>query len=347
MSDKTKLAVIFGGASSEYGVSLKSAHSVLNNLNCEKYEIIKIGITRDGRWYHYTGDNEKILDGTWTQSNNNSCMFSPDTSVKSLIVIERDKIRNIAVDVVFPVLHGKNGEDGTIQGLLEMAGIPFVGCKMTASAACMDKGITNTLLESADIKKAKFVAFSVNDSESAIEEIEKKIAYPVFIKPANAGSSIGISKAHNRDELIESIRLASVHDQKLVAEETVIGKEVECAVMGNEDPIASVVGEIEPCNDFYDYEAKYDMESNLYIPARIDGKTAEKIRREAIKAYKVMGCKGFSRIDFFVCENNDVVLNEINTIPGFTSISMFPKLFEASGISYPLLLDGLIELACL
>jgi len=346
MKQKINLAVIFGGASSEYGVSLISASSVIDNLNRAEYEIIMVGITRDGRWYHYKGDTKRIADGTWTQCDNDQCLISPDSSVKSLMVIQNDKISYIPIDVVFPVLHGKNGEDGTIQGLLEMAQVPFVGCGMTSSAACMDKAITNTLLYSGGIKKAAFVWFYADELEDYIDEIENRLKYPVFVKPANAGSSIGITKAKDRQSLIKSVRLAAAHDNKIVVEEEIQGREVECAVMGNENPIASIVGEIEPCNDFYDYEAKYESESVLHIPAKLYKKLSDEVRETALKAYKIMGCTGLARIDFFIRRYDSmVVLNEINTIPGFTSISMYPKLFEASNIKYSLLLDGLIELA--
>jgi len=346
MSSNLRIAVLFGGNSSEYSISLLSASSVIQNLNEDKYDLLPVGITRDGRWYHYTGPVSAIADGTWTTHNNNPCTLSPDSSVKSLLVFDNDRVKYFPIDVVFPVLHGKNGEDGTIQGLLALSGIPYVGCDMTASANCMDKGLTNTLLEAGGIPQAKFVAFTVDQTADAIAEIEQKLGYPVFVKPAGAGSSIGISKARNHDELVESIRLASPHDRKIVVEENIEGREVECAVMGSLDPEASVVGEIETCNEFYDYEAKYHKESKLYIPAQIDETIAGEIRKQAIKAYKLLGCHGMAQVGFFVRKSdNAILLNEINTIPDFKNTGMFSKMFAASGLPYPALLDKLIALA--
>ena len=342
---KTRIAVIFGGASSEYPVSLLSASSVIEKLDREKYEIIKIGITRDGRWLYYTGDTAGIRDGTWTEKSSVPAFISPDSSQKCVATVRDDKLHYLPVDVVFPVLHGRNGEDGTIQGLFELAKIPYVGCGVLSSAACMDKGVTNVLLATAGIPKAKFLACKAADIDSNIDEIERRLGYPVFVKPANTGSSVGISKAKNRDELLTAVRLASVHDRKIVIEENIDGAEVECAVLGNDNPIASIVGEVKPANEFYDYEAKYEADSELYIPARISAGVSEKVRKIALEAYKVMGCEGMSRVDFFVKADGSVLLNEINTIPGFTSISMYGKLFEASGIPYPELLDRLVELA--
>lgn len=349
---KKNLVVFFGGASSEHEVSRRSAEFVISNISEEKYNIIKVGITKKGKWLLYNGTNEKISDGSWEHAHNKQVLLSPDKTSKGIIVINDGKAEFIDVDVAFPVLHGKNGEDGTIQGLFQLAGIPFVGCDVCSSCTCMDKAITNIMLTNGGVKKANFVSFWATDfflhEKEILDNIENKIQkYPMFVKPANAGSSVGISKVFTREELKKAIEVAACEDSKILVEETIIGKEVECAVIGNDDPIASVVGEIVPSNEFYDYTAKYiSNSSKLFIPARIDQSTSEKIRQTALKAYRIMGCSGLSRIDFFVkAETNEVILNEINTLPGFTSISMYPKLFEASGIESKDLIEKLIELA--
>ena len=254
----------------------------------------------------------------------------------------------IKIDAVFPVLHGKNGEDGTMQGLLEISGLPYVGCDTASSAVCMDKAFTNAMLDFNGIPQAKWTAFNkysyaANKAE-ILKDAAEKLGFPIFVKPANAGSSVGISKANSAEELERACEIAFEHDSKLVLEEGIVGKEVECAVLGNEKPIASIAGEIVPCNDFYDYDAKYLANSSeLHIPARLSEEKINEVRKAAVEAYMALGCSGFSRVDFFVRDcDGKILLNEINTIPGFTSISMYPKLFAASGIPYPELLDKLI-----
>lgn len=351
---KKVIAVLFGGASSEHEVSRRSATSIIENISKEKYEIILIGITKKGEWFQYTGDISKIPDGEWEKDTKNmkKAFISPDTSIGGLVVIENEKYSTIKIDAVIPVLHGKNGEDGTIQGLFQLAKIPFVGCNLLSSATCMDKIDTNIILTYVGIKKAKFAFVTENDfnsdKEKCINYIEKTLpCYPLFVKPSNAGSSVGVSKVLSRDELIKAVEIALCEDSRILIEENISGQEVECAVLGNENPIASIVGEIAPANDFYDYEAKYiNDNSKLYIPARISDEISNKIREIAIKAYKVMGCSGLSRIDFFVeKDSNEIYLNELNTFPGFTSISMYPKLFENTGIPYSELIDRLLNLA--
>ncbi|MEG0229895.1 MAG: D-alanine--D-alanine ligase family protein, partial [Oscillospiraceae bacterium] len=254
------------------------------------------------------------------------------------------------LDVVFPVLHGKFGEDGTIQGLLQMSTIAYVGCDTLASASCMDKAVTHTILTNANIKNAKYEIVTVSDADdndTVRQRLEKSLGYPMYIKPANAGSSIGINMVSSAQYLNDAINIALTHDKKVVAEAKVTGTEVECAVLGNDEPIASCLGEIIPCNDFYDYEAKYiSGNSQLIIPAQIDEDLSLSVQQIAIKAYKALGCSGLARVDFFVNkETKEIILNEINTIPGFTAISMYPKLFAQSGLPYNKLLDTLIELA--
>ncbi len=348
-----KALILFGGVSSEHDISLISAKSVIENTPKDKYDIITVGITKDGRWYLYTGDVENLPEDKWLcdESRLTSAVLSPDRADHGIIVLG-EKAKKIKVDVVFPVLHGKNGEDGAVQGLLQLAGIPFVGCDMISSACCMDKVITNTLLDEAGIAQAKWLGLKEHEykenGEEFIKKAEEYLGYPIFVKPANAGSSVGVSKATDKDSLKRAIDKAFKEDTKLVLEEGITGKEIECAVLGNEEPIASLVGEIESCNDFYDYDAKYINEaSKLYIPARIEQKISDEIRETAVRAYKALGCSGLARVDFFVREgDNKVLLNEPNTIPGFTSISMYPKMFQKSGVEYPELIDRLFMLAC-
>lgn len=350
---KKRVAVLFGGSSTEHEVSRMSVASILRHIPQDNYEIVTVGISKTGRWFRYQGTVEDILDGSWEQHPENVPAFlSPDTSVHGLIVLRGDRYETIPVDVVLPVLHGKNGEDGTVQGLLQLAGIPYVGCDATSSAACMDKVITNIMLEYAGIPQARFTWLFRAELEknpvAAAERVEQQMKeYPVFVKPANAGSSVGVSKAGNRVELIAAMEKAAKEDRKILIEENITGQEVECAVLGNDDPAASQVGEIAPSSDFYDYDDKYvNGTSLLYIPAHIDASTSRKLRERALKAYRVMGCSGLARVDFFVRQSDgEVLLNELNTLPGFTSISMYPKLMEAEGVPTGELIDKLLQLA--
>lgn len=345
------LLVIFGGCSSEYEVSLRSSASVLRNIDRKKYNVLTLGITKDGRWFFYTGDIDSIENNTWYNSGNTApAILSPDKTDKALVIFsDNGAYEKIGIDIIFPVLHGKNGEDGTIQGIFELAEIPYVGCTPLSSGMCMDKAVTNTLADNAGIDGAKWVSFTETDYKEGtvdFDAIENKLGYPIFVKPANAGSSVGISKAHNRTELTEALGVAFSNDRKVVLEETLVGREIECAVMGNEHPIASCIGEILPTAEFYDYDAKYkDNSTGLAIPADLPHEISEKVRKEAINAYRTMGCTGLSRVDFFLDDDGTVYLNEINTLPGFTSISMFPKLFGQVGIAYSELIDKLIEYA--
>ena len=350
--NKKKIAVIFGGCSSEHEVSRLSATSVINNLPKDKYEVVCLGITKDGRWYLFSGPVEEITDGRWERNPLNQPAFlSPDRSIGGIVVDGKIGFDVIKVDCVFPVLHGRNGEDGTIQGLLQMSGIPFVGCRALASADCMDKAVTHTLLTAAGVHQANYLWFYTNKyTETGAQKIKIKIAarlgYPIFVKPANAGSSVGISKVRSEDELDAAVAKAAQEDDKIVVEEAIVGQEVECAVLGNAEPKASVVGEIAASAEFYDYDDKYNSgKSQLYIPAHLSEEVMEEIRSTAARAYRMLGCTGLSRVDFFVRNGREVILNELNTMPGFTSISMYPKLWDACGVSYGDLLDKLITLS--
>lgn len=337
------LLIIFGGKSGEYEVSEMSASSVLSHINADKYNIIKIGITKDGRWFKTEASPEQIKSGAWESLPKQSAVLSPDTSHHGIFV--EGKLQK--VDVIFPVMHGDYCEDGCIQGLFELSGIPYVGPGVLSSAVGMDKSATKLFADRCGIPQAKWCVLEHPLTPEKTEEIESRFSYPVFVKPCSAGSSLGTSKAKNREELKKAVCEAAKVDSKIMCEEYIDGCEVECAVLGNEDARASVVGRITPSNEFYDYKAKYiDNASGLTIPADIPSETAEKIREYAVTVFKALGCRGMSRVDFFVLrENGEIRFNEINTLPGFTSISMYPKLWEKSGIPYSELIDRLIEYA--
>jgi len=349
---KLKVGVVFGGVSSEHNVSKVSGTSVISNLNKEKYEILPIYIDQEGNWNTYEKDiNEiKILD---IDSN-------IENDIKPISNIE-EKLKSL--DVIFPVLHGLGGEDGSIQGLFELFGIPYVGCGILASSIGMDKAYTKIIFEKAGIKQAKYeyirkfndkyiyIDKEFNEEIMNIEEVVNKIdntlKYPMFIKPSNSGSSVGINKANNKETLKNAIEYAAKFDKKILIEEGLIGKEVECAVLGNEEVVSSCIGEIKPAEDFYTFDAKYkNQESKVLIPAELPEEMSERIRKLAVKAFKSIDGKGLSRVDFFANEKtNEIFINEINTLPGFTTISMYPKLFEQVGVKYSELLDKLISLA--
>ncbi len=349
MSDKTKVCVIFGGRSPEHEISRKSVTSVINNLDKSKYDIAVIGITKEGKWYLYTGNTDNIEGGQWEQdeANKTPAIISPDASEKAILVFRGDSIEHIKPDIVFPVLHGEYGEDGTIQGLLELADIKYVGMGVLGSANSMDKAYTKVVLADAGIPQADWVVVHTRlGVEGYISEIEEKLGYPCFVKPCNTGSSVGVGKAHNREELLAALKEAAKFDRKVLVEEFLDGHEVECAVLGNENPKAAEVGEIVPTVEFYDFDAKYnDNSTQLHIPADLPEDIKKQIQEYSVRAFCAMDGMGLSRVDFFVrYKDNSVVLNEINTMPGFTNISMYPKLWDAAGVGYSELLDRLIEL---
>ncbi len=348
---KKRIAVLFGGKSSEHEVSRVSASYVISQIPRDKYEVITIGISKKGKWYLYNGDIESIKDGSWENNPDNKLAFiAPAPRVGGMVILSEGSYEIVKLDAVFPVLHGKNGEDGTIQGVLDLAEIPYVGCGVLASADCMDKIVTNIIFEHEGIAQAAFTWFYTSDykkdPDKYIAQTEEKLGYPVFVKPANAGSSVGVSKASDRNELRAAIEKASKEDRRILIEENIIGKEVECAVLGNDEPFASVPGQIAPASEFYDYDAKYNnADSKLYIPAQISVELIDKVKSIAKKAYRALDCTGLSRVDFFVTDDGRVLLNEINTLPGFTSISMYPKLMAACDIKGSTLIEKLIDLA--
>lgn len=346
------VCILFGGVSPEHEVSLRSAESVLNNIDESKYNVFPVGITKEGKWILYGGkDYSDLPSGRWlTHPDNRQAAISPIRG-QGLLTFEGDCVVRQQIDVVFPVLHGENGEDGTIQGLLQLAGIPYVGPHVAASAVAMDKTLTKLVVDQAGITQAAWNLVRRSDMgsrmEGTLDALEARFAYPMFVKPAGTGSSVGVSKATEREDLKKALLEAGKYDDKVLVEEFIRGREIEVAVMGNESPVASVCGEIDSGADFYDYDAKYITDTSVsYIPARIPEDVAETVRDTAVRVYKAIGCQGLSRVDFFVTwQENRVVFNEINTIPGFTSISMYPKLFGASGVPYSQLIDKLLELA--
>ncbi len=349
---KRNVCVLFGGMSPEHEVSLRSAEAVLKNLNSEKYNIFPVGIAKDGDWILYGGkDYSELPTGKWLEHPDNRRATISPIRGQGLLCFEGDCVVRELVDVVFPVLHGENGEDGAMQGLLQLAGIPYVGPHVAESAVSMDKTLTKLVADNAGVPQAAWELIRSSElqfrMEQILDRIENRFEYPVFVKPAGTGSSVGVSKAMDRQQLENALQKAGEFDEKILVEEFIHGREVEVAVMGNSSPVASICGEIDSGAEFYDYDAKYLTDTSVaYIPARIDEETAEQVREQAVKVYSAIGCKGLSRVDFFVTyEDNRIVFNEINTLPGFTSISMYPKLFAASGISYDELLDQLLELA--
>jgi D-alanine-D-alanine ligase len=351
MSKKVRVGVLFGGKSAEHEVSLLSARNVIDAIPRDKYEVVPIGIDKQGRW-HLAHDLQFLaaahdprdarLDGT---SNNVALVPGRESQLVSL---ENADAPDRAIDVVFPVLHGPLGEDGTVQGLLKLADIPFVGASVLGSAIGMDKDVMKRLLRDAGIPISRFKSFhSAARAIEAYADVERDLGIPCFIKPANLGSSVGIHKAHNRDEYQRGIEDAFLYDRKVLVEEFIQCREIECSVLGNEDPIASVPGEVIPTHEFYDYEAKYIDENgaNFQIPAKLSPDITKRVQELAVESFRVLCCEGMARVDSFVRGESEVFINEINTIPGFTKISMYPKMWEASGISYTELVDRLIQLA--
>ncbi len=347
MAEKN-IVVVMGGRSSEHEVSLMSAATVIENINTDIYNVIMVGITKEGQW-KLVESVDKIRDGSWVKGHTQA-MISPETGRNELCLIQGDKVERLHVDVVFPVLHGMNGEDGTLQGLLELAQIPYVGCGVLASACSMDKFYTKIIVDSIGIRQAKFVGVhrsELKGMDALVSRVEKSLPYPVFVKPSKAGSSQGVGKAECREELIAALELAAKHDTKILVEENIVGRELECAVLGGADAKASGVGEILAADTFYTYEAKYNnAESRTVVDPELPEGKAEEIRRDAEAIFKALDCYGLSRVDFFLKEDtNEVVFNEINTLPGFTAISMYPMLWEARGLDKKALVQKLIDLA--
>lgn len=349
MGKKIRVGVIFGGRSGEHEVSLRSAESVINAMDKTRYAVVPIGITQEGQWL-VSGDSKTMLPQTVMASNNHQMVaIIGDPTRQGLTRL--DAGTSEPLDVVIPVLHGTYGEDGTIQGLLEMAGVPYVGCGVLASATGMDKVVMKQLFTQAGLTVIDYEWFLRSSWEekpqAIIKQISRRLGFPVFVKPANLGSSVGISKAKDKTELRAAINDAARYDRRIIVERAVVGREIEVSLLGNDHPVASLPGEIITGHEFYDYEDKYvDTTSRTEVPARLPKKILERIQRDGIKAFQAIDGSGLARVDFFVeRETNRVIINEINTMPGFTSISMYAKMWEASGISYAELIDRLIALA--
>jgi D-alanine-D-alanine ligase len=349
--NKKNVMVLFGGNSSEHDVSCVSAQTVIQNVDREKYDLTMVGITKEGAWL-LVDHIEEIKNGTWRE-NGKKAVLSPDSLTKELLVFDGDQVKSIGVDVIFPVLHGPNGEDGTVQGLFELACIPYVGCGVLASSVSMDKLYTKIIVDSiGGIRQAEYVGVhrsELKDIDTVVAAVEAKLSYPVFVKPSCAGSSNGVSKAKDRKGLEAALLLAAKHDSKILVEETITGREVECAVLGNEDVQSSGVGEILAAGEegFYTFDSKYNnAESRTIVDPELPEGVTEQIREAAVSIFKAVSGSGLSRVDFFVeLETNQIVFNEINTLPGFTSISMYPMLWAARGIETKELISRLIELA--
>lgn len=343
---KKNIAVLFGGCSPEYPVSLKSAYAVLTHIDTKKYDVTAIGITRDGRWLKYDGDYDKIPEDTW-HLNQMAChpaFLSPDRTVHGLAEITEDGLRFIWLDALFPVLHGKNGEDGSVQGLAALAGIPLIGCDTLSSALCMDKFRAHQIVSLAGVKVPKSVYFYQRPAAVEVLAKCKDLRYPLFVKPLRAGSSFGITKVHQEKDLLDAVHYAFDYDSQIVIEEAIEGFEVGCAILGTDKLILGRVDEIELSCDFFDFHEKYTQEAaTIYMPARLDKETEKRIQNAAVKIYRSLACTGFARVDMFLTPQGDIVFNEVNTIPGFTDCSRYPKMLSGIGMDYDTVIETLIQ----
>ncbi|HTN71872.1 MAG TPA: D-alanine--D-alanine ligase [Methylomirabilota bacterium] len=350
MRKKLRVAILFGGKSAEHEISLISARNIVEAMDKNKYEIVSIGIDKRGRWFFDEGARllrRRAPNQVKFHRNSDATAVLPGANQTPMIRVAPRRALG-AVDVVFPVLHGPFGEDGTVQGLLKMANVPFVGAGVVGSAIGMDKDVMKRLLRDARIPVAKFLVFNRSAvNKIAFERVKRTLGLPLFVKPANLGSSVGISKVTSKAQFSPATKEAFRYDSKILIEECIRGREIECSVLGNENPIASLPGEIITRHDFYSYDAKYIDENGaqLVIPAKLPVRIVRKVREIAIKSFQILCCEGMARVDFFLRDGRDIFVNEINTIPGFTKISMYPKLWEASGVSYAALIDRLIQLA--
>lgn len=344
-TNKLNIAIIFGGASSEYNVSLQSAYSVITNLNKDRYRPVLIGITNKGQWFCFSGDYEKIRNDTWCNSiDSTPAMFSPDYGKQSLLILEKETLSSIHIDAVFPVLHGKNGEDGTLQGLLELTGIPIVGCGSLSSALCMDKDRAHKLVHAAGIRVPKSLVMDKQSDMKHARLFANYIGYPLYVKPVRSGSSYGVTKVGNPCKLEQAAALAFQYDDQIILEENIEGFEVGCAVLGKKELIVGEVDEIELSGGFFDFTEKYTLKSStIHVPARISPKKAQEIKEIGKQIYCILGCSGFARVDLFLTSNQEIVFNEVNTIPGFTEHSRYPKMMSAAGYSFTEILDTLID----
>lgn len=341
------IAVLFGGCSPEYGVSLESASSVLSHIDRGKYTPVMVGLTPDGGWYHYTGSISDIAEDKWFQPRYcTPALISPDRRLRALLVFELGGIREIRLDAVFPVLHGKNGEDGAVQGLCELSGLPLVGCGTLASALCMDKDRAHKLAEKAGVAVPRSFLLGRDWEQCLVLEWAAELGYPIFVKPVKSGSSFGVSKVSSPEELPEAVRQALKYDDQAMVEQAIPGFETGCAVMGGDRLITGEIDEIELGEGFFDFTEKYNLiTSSIHVPARISPEHSEELKRTAKTIYRALGCSGFARVDMFLTPDGRIVFNEVNTIPGFTAHSRFPSMMRAAGMSFDQVISKAIELA--
>ena len=346
--EKKNIAVIFGGCSPEHTVSLASAAAVIRNIDAEKYEVIQLGITEGGEWFRFYGSPDDIEANTW-RADRTKCIpavISPDRDQHGILEFRLSGVRTTRLDAAFPVLHGRNGEDGTVQGLCELAGIPLIGCGTLASALCMDKDRAHKLVMLAGVAVPRSVLLEKLPTSAELAALADGVGYPLFVKPVRAGSSFGITKAEAMGELKDAVQKAFAFDSAVIAEEAVAGFEVGCAVMGTEKLLVGEVDEIELSEGFFDYTEKYTLKTSaIHVPARVSREKAEEIRRTAAKIYRILGCQGFARVDMFLTPEGRIVFNEVNTIPGFTAHSRFPSMMAAAGVPFREVISQVIETA--
>ena len=349
---KQTLCLLFGGRSSEHEVSLSSVTQILKHIDVQAFDVVTVGITKEGKWFLYEGPTEQSLHGQWEQFPGlRPAILSPDRGVHGLLIFQADgSVSTRRVDVLYPVLHGSNGEDGSVQGLAQLAGIPCVGPGVTSSACCMDKSVTKVLLQDAGIPQAKWVTVHSseveNDVQAAADRAEAALPYPLFVKPASTGSSVGVGRADDRQALVKALLFAARYGERILVEEMIVGREIETAVIGNAEPAVVECGEVIPRAAFYDYESKYTAgAADILLPAPMPEASRQALETYAVQAYKACGCAGLTRIDFFLKENGEVLVNELNTLPGFTPTSMYPLAWVAAGGDYGELITRLCRLA--
>lgn len=345
--EKRKIAVLFGGCSPEYSVSLESAYAVITHMDRTRYDPVLIGISPKGSWFHFTGAVEKIRLDTWNDSGDCApALISPDRDARALLVQGADGMERISLDAALPVLHGRNGEDGTVQGLLELAGIPLAGCGVLASALCMDKERAHELVRAAGFPVPASAVLDRHTDADAAMGLAEELGYPLFVKPVGAGSSFGITRVTEREGLPDAIKLALGYDSRVLLEEAISGFEVGCAVLGNDALTVGELDEIELSEGFFDFTEKYTLKTSaIHVPARIPPEKAAEMKETARRIYRVLGCRGFARVDMFLEEGGRVVFNEVNTIPGFTAHSRYPSMMRAAGMSLEQVVSKVIELA--
>ena len=346
MNDKKTIAILFGGCSPEYSVSLQSAHAVISHVDTDAYKVILIGITKEGDWYLYEGALDNISSDTWHKDCCTPIAISPNRADAVILKLLKSHVEKIHIDAVLPILHGKNGEDGTVQGLFELAGIPVIGCGILSSALCMDKDRAHKLAHVADVSVPKSYVLTNESEISDASSFAESIGYPLFVKPVKAGSSFGITKVNSAAELPAAIHTAFSYDDSVIMEQNIVGIEVGCAIIGNHTLTVGEVDEIELSEGFFDYTEKYTLKTSaIHVPARVVENTAARIKETAKTIYQALGCRDFARVDMFLTESREIFFNEVNTIPGFTSHSRFPNMLKATGMTFSEIINAILEQA--